>query len=357
MLQSVIKARNLIVCVVAAQFFLSACVRRAEDVGKDAVVQRRLTPVVMGTTCRLIAVGPAPSVESALSEALRQLESIEALMSTYRPDSELSQLNRAAADVEVPLSTDTMAVLRAARMFCRKSDGAFDATIQPLSQVWSIAADKNELPSQAAIDEALARVGSEKIELRESAASKSVDGVHVSLDGIAKGYAVHLAVEAMRQLELRGALVDVGGDIECFGTPLDAEHWQVAIQSPWADSEQLVVLAPDGVQDRLGVCTSGNYRRYFDIEGRRYSHIIDPRTGRPADAWPSVTVIARDAMHADAWATALSVLGPDRGLELISANDDLAALFLSGDRARPEVRASAGFRGYLLIEDARLRWE
>lgn len=352
-------SRFFLVAFLFVPWLLAGC-QVAPSPPDDSRVQRVAQPVLMGTTCRLIAVGQPAEADAALQAALVRLESLEASLSTYREDSELSRFNAAEAGVEVPLSADCLVVLRAAQTLSDKTGGAFDVTMRPLGQLWAEAAKQDRLPDEAALRQTLAKIGSDKVVVGENSARKTVAGVQVTLDAIAKGYAIHRAAETMREFDLSGGLVEIGGDLECFGRPLDAGSWHVALQSPWDERETLVILkkaerAGDELADResarddtWAVCTSGNYRRFVTIQGRRYSHIVDPRTGRPADAWPSVTVVAGDAMTADGWATALSVLGPDEGLPLIAKEPAVEAFFVRGTAASPETRASPEWERFVL---------
>ena len=164
---------------------------------------------------------------------------------------------------------------------------------------------------------ARSHVGAEKLQLEAHRVRKTVPGVEITLDAIAKGYAIHQAVLKMQQFGLVGGLVDVGGDIECFGHPLQGNSWRIAVQHPAADAHLLVLeCQPDN--GTVAVCTSGDYRRFVELNGQRYSHIIDPRTGQPARTASSVTVIGPTAPLADGWATACSVLGPQDGTRLLT---------------------------------------
>lgn len=319
------------------------------------VVQRQASPMIMGTTCRLIAVGQEHLVEMAFAAGIRELEAVDKAMSTYKADSEVSRFNAAAVGTEVSLSLPTLTVLRTAQALAQQTQGAFDVTMKPLETLWAQAEANDEWPTQDALRATLAKVGPTTIVLEESTARKTVPGVAVSLDAIAKGYGIDRALEAMRRVGLQGGLVDVGGDLSCFGRPLDSEQWQIGVQSPWTDQEHIAILSPDRDDRNFAVCTSGNYRRYFTIKDRQYSHILDPRTGHPADAWSSVTVIAADAMTADGWATALSVLGPQQGLLVLRDQPDIEVLFVTGLPDLPEVRTSAGLRRFVRSSDARLK--
>lgn len=307
------------------------------------MVQKATAPVVMGTTCRLIGVGPEDKVDEALRAALAELQAVDAAMSTYRSDSELSRLNAAPAGVDTPLSKPTLSVLHAAQEMGGLTGGAFDITIRPLSKLWAAAAENDAIPTEEEIQAVRQHVGFAKIEVGRGAARKTVDGLEISLDAIAKGYAIDRALEAMKNRGVAAGLVDVGGDIRCFGVPLDAPAWRCAVQNPWSDDSLSIFLTPVSEKKGLAVCTSGDYRRFVTIGGKRYSHILDPRTGRPTEAATSVTVISPDAMTADAWATALSVLGPDEGLPLVEEEPDVEALLITGDSAAPKLHRSSGF--------------
>jgi thiamine biosynthesis lipoprotein len=267
-------------------------------------------------------------------------------MSTYDSGSELSCLNRAATGERVPLSGSTVEVLEEARRLSERTGGAFDVTVRPLMKLWESSARRDRVPSAAELKTARRRMGLENLDLGPDSATKHLEALEISLDAIAKGYAIHRAVEAMRGHGLTGGLVDVGGDIECFGRPLDGRAWRIAVQHP-RSADRLLTLELGGQLPGRAVCTSGDYRRYMTIAGRRYSHIIDPRSGRPAEAAASVTVIGPDAFQADGWATALSVLGPNQGLARLPVGNDWQALFVIDEAAGVAIRKSNGFDRYV----------
>jgi thiamine biosynthesis lipoprotein len=296
----------------------------------------------MGTTCLLAAIPGgtgASEVEQALRDAEAELRAVEARMSVWLQESEISRLNRAAAGTEISLARETMDVLRAARDAHGQTEGAFDVTCGPLIELWKQAGGRGRLPSQAQVDGARAASSWDWIELHDGLAIKRRGEFRVDLGGIAKGYAIDRAVGVLRRSGAGAGLADVGGDLRCFGHPADRDGWPVDIKDPFGSGTFGTLLASD-----VAVCTSGNYARFTVIEGERYSHIIDPRTGWPADATPSVTVIAADAMTADIWATALSVLGED-GLRLLPP--DVEALLILGDAADPLAVATPGALGML----------
>jgi thiamine biosynthesis lipoprotein len=298
----------------------------------------------MGTTARITAVpaseARAGQLDAALETAEAELRRVEARMSSWLDASELSALNRAAPGQPVPLSRETLDVLRTARSLYERTGGAFDATCGPLIDLWRAVAESGRLPERDALARARALGGWAGFELGDGEARRTEAGARIDLGGIAKGYGIDRATGALREAPgVHGGMVDVGGDVRVFGASPSGEAWRVGLRSPregegaWGS-----ISVSEGA-----VCTSGHYARYAEIGGRRYSHIIDPRTGRPAEtASLTVTVLAPTAIRADAWATALSVLGP-AGLEQLAGEPGVEALVVHGNPEQPRAAATAGF--------------
>ena len=308
--------------------------------GRVAVVRR--CQRVMGTSCTLAAVVPGrrrAEARAVLGEVESAIRAIEGRMSSWLDASEISRLNGAPAGRKVTLSPATLTVLCAARDAAEATDGAFDVTCRPLIELWREAGQHGELPDATQHKAARALSGWELIRLLPAGVVKQSDTARVDLGGIAKGYAIDRAVAILRRAGLSGGLVDIGGDLACFGKPAEGQFWSVDLQDPFAIEPLATLQLREGA-----VCTSGNYERFTRIDGRRYSHILDPRTGLPADAAPSVTVIAESAMTADIWATALSVLGPD-GLRQLP--EGVEALMVTGDRQKERILATLGLRKLL----------
>jgi len=298
-------------------------------------------PAVMGTDCELTAVAQArrhAQAERALRAAEKALRDVEARMSTHVASTELSRLNAAAAGELVPLSPQTVEVLGLARELALASDGAFDVTCRPIIEAWKQAEEAGRLPSDGELAEALRRTGWRHFELLPKGARKRIDGARIDLGGIAKGYGIDRAAQALIDAGMTAGLVNVGGDVRCFGLRADGGAWRVGIQSPFDER----LIATLDLRD-ASVCTSGNYRRFIEIDHKRYSHIYDPRTGRAAEMTPSVTVVAPTAAVADAWATALSVLGAD-GLALIPKGSRIEVMIVLGDAENYRIRISEGFK-------------
>jgi len=312
--------------------------------------ERAITPAVLGTTSRLVAVGKGEQLTAALAAAQEEIEQVNRLMSTRDPDSVLSRFND---NTDPAVGPDMLAVVRFGQSLAQRTGGAFDITVMPLVRLWAKAGQQGALPIDEELAHARALVGYARLGVPaegDGPLTKAEPAMQITLDAIAKGYAVDRAIEAMRAVGLSGAMVEIGGDLRCFGRPADRGRWRIGVQSPWYEGEQLMTIGPTDPAVGLAVCTSGNYRRFVQIGGKHYSHIIDPRTGAPADAVPSVTVIAPDAMTADGWATALSVLGVEEGLKLVERQDGIEALLVTGTPDAPKYHPSSGFNRYVIAE-------
>jgi thiamine biosynthesis lipoprotein len=285
----------------------------------------------------------AGRIEAILAEAVEAARLVERDMNIHDAESELAMFNSAPAGLGVPLSPETVEVLTDASVFWEKTHGAFDVTARQLFALWKSCGRENRLPTSE--ERRLARNQSrwEYIEIDDAGAIKLLDTASVDLGGIAKGYAIDLATEKLIAGGCVGGVVDVGGDVRCFGQKPSRKPWRVAIDDPFQPHSGEVFAILD--VRNVAVCTSGNYERFYEIRGKRYSHIINPQTGDPVDTFPSVTVVAPDARTADAWATALSVLGPE-GLKLL-AGTKVQAMVVIGTPEKYSWEMTDGFRSLL----------
>jgi len=308
--------------------------------------------VVMGTFSRVVVVAPSEKAGRAcLREAFEVQRRIESRMSYHRSDSELNEVNRRAAEGPVPVSALTFDVLQKAIYFSELSAGAFDVTVGPLVDLWRAAADANAPPSDAELAAARSKIGYDKLILDEGQMTVefAVAGMKLDLGGIAKGFAIDKTLETLRQGGALGGMVDIGGDIRCFGRPPEGQdYWRIGLQEPTKVSDDpvpgralLVLQLSDGA-----VTTSGDYRRFTEVGGQRQSHIMDVATGRGAARLASVTVIAPDATTADALATAVSVLGVEKGLALIDTLSEVEAVLIPHE-AGAELVFSQGAAAYV----------
>ncbi len=273
-----------------------------------------------------------------------RLSRVNRQMSTYLPDSELSQFNRWEGTDWFPVSSATARVVAAAQAISRQTEGAFDVTVGPLVNLWSFGpeARPDSPPSPQEIEQARARVDYRQLEVRQDppALKKQDPALYVDLAAIAKGYAVDVLVDLLGNLGISGVLVEIGGDLATRGTRADGTPWRIGIERPltWGHAIQRVIVLSD-----QALATSGDYRNFFEWEGRRYSHQIDPRSGRPVEHdLASVSVLAANCMLADAWATALMVVGPEQA-ERLAVEHDLQVLLILRTEDGFQERGVGGF--------------
>ncbi len=307
-----------------------------------------LSGSAMGTTYSIKVKGrPAViSVTELGDELTTLLESVEAELSTYRPESGLSRFNVSTSTDWQPVSQLLCDSVAATLEISRLSDGSFDVTVGPLVDLWGFGAEGigHEPPEDSAVEESLAVVGYENLEVDcdRPAIRKTIPELRVDLSGWAKGYAVDMLAERLDELFIDDYLVEVGGELRTRGTNAAGDQWVIAIESPDPDARR--VYATIGVSD-LAVATSGDYRNFFEYEGTRYSHMIDPDTGRPVTHdLASVTIVHPSAAFADAVATAVHVLGPADGYAL-AEREGLAALLLTYGPQGISGRATPEFAG------------
>ncbi|AQT70323.1 Thiamine biosynthesis lipoprotein ApbE precursor [Anaerohalosphaera lusitana] len=285
---------------------------------------------VMGTFAQVVAVAEDGAVaKEAVEAGWDALVRVDELMSGYKEDSDVSRINREAGDGPVKVDEAVVEVIEEAVRYSEMTDGAFDVTVGPEIELWREAEKKGEVPNDEEIATVRERVGYEKLEVDEEANTVefAVEGMRIDLGGIAKGYGIDAAVEAMKEAGAVGGMVDVGGDIRVFGVRGEKDEvgeWNIGLQNPVVEKGVLAVLK---LQD-AAIATSGDYRRYVEIGGKRYSHIFSPAEGGSATELTSVTVIAGEAVEADALATAVSVMGMEKGLQLVEGLAGVEAIVM-----------------------------
>ena len=289
----------------------------------------------MGTTWSIVYRDTGAIGSEALSELVEaELEAINDALSTYRPGAEISRLNDTDGLVEVVLSERFATVLDAALAIGRRTGGAYDVTVGPLVDLWGFGAREftGAVPAAPAIAEARAAVGQDR--LGWNAASRVLGrpaGMRIDLSSIAKGYAVDRVSDLVAAHGVVDSLVEIGGELRARGERPEGGPWRLAVESPAPELARFVEAL--SLSGDVSVATSGDYRNYFEVDGRRYSHLVDPRTGYPVDhELVSVTVVASTCMRADGLATALIGLGLEDGLALARA-EGIAAHFVSRDGA------------------------
>jgi len=304
---------------------------------------------IMGTTYRVSVVGTLDEVAvSAAADAIEGvLQRIDGRMSTYKPDSEISKLNAHVAGESVKLSEETFEVIALAQEVNVKSSGAFDITVGPLVNAWGFGPDELEVaPSDEELQALMALTGPDKITLDSAttSVSKSADDVYCDLSAIAKGYAVDQVATALTALGYKNYMVEVGGEVRTAGVNGRGLPWRIAIEKP-VDGER-VVEEIVGLTD-VSLATSGNYRNFYMADGKRISHTINPRTGRPVEhSLASVSVIHPACALADAYATALMVLGPEEGMAIAEAQGLAVFFIIHGDGDSFVTKQTASFAPY-----------
>jgi thiamine biosynthesis lipoprotein len=320
---------------------LAGCSRSPEVV--------KLSGGTMGTTWHVTYVVPAQAPPQGDIQAgiEARLEAVNASMSTYRTDSEISVVNGLPTGTWIGVSAPFYAVLSAALQVGSASEGAYDVTVGPLVDLWGFGPDPGPqaIPAPAQLESALAGVGQDHLRLDGDARSvMKLADVRLDFSSLAKGYAVDEIAHWLQQEGIGRYLVEVGGEMRVAGLSPRDDPWRVAIEQP--DPGGRGVAAAIELTD-VAVATSGDYRNFFELEGRRYSHSIDPRTGYPAaHELVSVTVVHPSAMLADAWATALTVLGPEQALA-VAQQQGLAVYFIQRDGEDFAHRHTEAFRHYL----------
>jgi thiamine biosynthesis lipoprotein len=289
----------------------STAVAGEEELKRYESMQRH-----MGTDVQIILYAAShEQAEAAFLAGFARIEQLERVLSDYDRDSEASRLSQSSPMADpVPVSKDLWQALRVSVFVSRKSGGAFDVTIGPLSRLWRRAHRQGELPSSERLDAACDAVGYRllRFDPGRQAVQLPRPGMRLDFGGIGKGMAADLALKEIRSKGIRSALVDSGGDMAIGDAPPGTAGWRVGVAGLDPDrAERVVQLA------NVGIATSGDAHQYVQIEGTRYSHIVDPGTGIGLTIRSSVTVIAADGTLADAVASAVSVLGPRRGTRLV----------------------------------------
>lgn len=311
--------------LVALPLLIIACGRTGEQL-------ESLSGRTMGTTYSVKYV--QDNAESSISGAELQskldqrLVEINQLMSTYIPDSELSLLNKAPANQAFPISAETRDVILEALRISKLSDGALDITVGPLVNLWGFGPDNkpDNIPSSEQIQSVKAVIGADKFVLEANRVIKEDAGVYIDLSTIAKGYGVDELATILEDYGINNYLVEIGGEMRVSGTKQNNKDWLVAIEKPISTERavQRIIAIGDNA-----IASSGDYRIYFEENGVRYSHLIDPTTFYPIQHnLVSVSVVASSTMEADGLATALIVMGADKGRQL-AEREGIAALFIT----------------------------
>ena len=309
---------------------LNAC-----DGGSDQPTRR--TQFIMGTLVEITVSHSDPElIQAVTTQAFDEMKRIEQLMSTYIPDSEISRINRAAGKEAIPVSPEVEEVIREGIYWSEQSNGAFDITVEPLVQLWDFDGEKEIIPSESTILKTASLINYRNIEIKDHTVQLKNRGMAINVGGLAKGYAVDRAISILRS-QVTNGIVNAGGDLFAFGQKGKHDPWTIGLQHPRKPQDLLAAFAVNN----QAIATSGDYQRYFIKDGIRYHHIFDPQTGRPARLMISATVITTEVMDADALATAVFVMGPDKAIEWVDSMENAEAMLVLEDGS---IRYSKNFR-------------
>ena len=340
--------RSLLIAALA--LLVASCSGGAPDRGKKV-----FSGSIMGTTYRVTLAGAPGEIHKEYLESgiLSAMRAVDQRMSTYKKSSELSRFNDARSTDWVTISEALAIVIEESIRVSELSNGAFDVTVGPLVDLWGFGPPGRVSvpPSGNDIETARERTGYRHLRLRRSppAMKKDKSELHVDLSAVAKGYAVDQVCEFLERQGINDYLVDIGGDLRANGRSERGTPWTIAIEKPVPGERAIQrVVAVSG----LALATSGDYRNYFEKDGRRYSHTIDPRTGSPImHRLASVSVASQQAMHADALATAIMVLGPEAGMDL-AHKLDVAVFMIIREGAVFSEKYTARFRDLFVDKGA-----
>lgn len=288
------------------------------------------------------------AARAALRAAFARIAELDTKLSDYSLSSELSKLSAAAPTAEpVKLSDDLFTVLQASQKLAEESDGAFDVTIGPLTKLWRRARRQKELPDATLLKNAHAAVGFQNLQLDAAKKTASLSRAEMRLDlgGIAKGFAVDQALAVLKQKGFKQSLVRASGDIAAGDPPPDEPGWKVGLAPLNPDDPPTVFVS----LRQQAISTSGESRQHLVVNGKRYSHLIDPRSGQPLHGRMSITVIAPRSIDADSLASAVAILGPEKGLKLLAGRMGVSAYVVTADDEGKNVRdvVTPNFRSHL----------
>jgi thiamine biosynthesis lipoprotein len=285
---------------------------------------------LMGSVFELTAISDNDSLAyAALRAGTMEIQRIEELISSWDPRSQTSEINRQAGLNAVKVDWELFQLIRRAQSVSRLTDGAFDLSFASADRIWRFDGSMQKLPPDSLVAASVALIDHAQIELkpRDTTVFLRQAGMKIGFGGIGKGYAANRARERMQAMGIASGLVNAGGDLTCWGQPVDQKSWRIGLADPKSRDEMLAWLS---LQD-MAVVTSGDYERYAMIDGMRYAHIINPQTGWPCQGLKSVSIICPDAELADALATAVFVLGEKKGLDLVNQLKGIECVMVNDD--------------------------
>lgn len=282
----------------------------------SAQVQRSRLVMLMGSRFQITLVDrDSISAERNIDKAIAEITRIENLISEWRPETQISQVNQNAGIKPVKVDKEVFDLTKKGLYFSKLTDGAFDISIVAMDKIWKFDDSMDELPSEQAIKESVRNVGYQNIILDSTNSTIFLKnpGMKIGFGSIGKGYAADKTRDLMKSMGVKAGIIDASGDISTWGTQPDGKPWAIGINNPFNDHKMAAVL----YFKENAVTTSGSYEKYAEIHGKRYSHIMNPKTGYPSTGLTSVTITGPNATMANGFSTSVMVLGEKEGLKLL----------------------------------------
>ena len=329
--------RTASLLIALALILLSACSKTPEIV--------KLSGSAQGTTWHISYWGKEHhDPEKIQSELDKELLRIDKVLSNYRDDSVISLVNNNHNTLAIEADDELIYLIEEARKVHTASQGCYDLTIKPLFSLWGFTNKSLTIPTKAELSETMYAVGMEKIQTHESFIQKQLGTVHIDVSSIGQGYSVAKLAQLLDKKGIQNYLVEIGGELQTRGQKPNQQPWRIAIERPLPEATGFQKIITIKTQEPTAVMTSGTYRHYYDEAGKRYSHILDARTGAPVThSTVSVTVINESPTIADAWSTALLCLGTEEGLKIANEHK-LSVLFINQSEAGFDETSSDLFR-------------
>ncbi|WP_181727987.1 FAD:protein FMN transferase [Elizabethkingia bruuniana] len=282
----------------------------------SAQVQRSRLVTLMGSRFQITLVDKdSISAERNIDKAIAEITRIENLISEWRPETQISQVNQNAGIKPIKVDKEVFDLTKKGLYFSKLTDGAFDISIVAMDKIWKFDDSMDELPSEQAIKESVRNVGYQNIILDSTNSTIFLKnpGMKIGFGSIGKGYAADKTRDLMKSMGIKAGIIDASGDISTWGTQPDGKPWAIGINNPFNDHKMAAIL----YFKENAVTTSGSYEKYAEIHGKRYSHIMNPKTGYPSTGLTSVTITGPNATMANGFSTSVMVLGEKDGLKLL----------------------------------------
>jgi thiamine biosynthesis lipoprotein len=306
------------------------------------------TEYVLGTICTINLFDQGS--DAIYTESFNRLKKLESILSANREDTNIAAINAAAGEAPVKAAPETLSILRDALIFSDKTGGLFDPSIGPLVKAWNIGTDYAAIPKTDVLHRSMSLVNYHDIIIddKNETVFLTKKGMKLDLGAIAKGYAADDIARLLKSKKIKKAIIDLGGNIYALGEKEPGKDWNIGIRDPETERGEPILSIS---VNNTSVVTSGIYERFFEANGKKYHHILDPRTGYPAENdLLSVTIVATSSMDADALSTSTFLLGADKGMSLIEQTKNVDAIFINKKR---EVRLSSGLLGKVKVLDER----